>query len=77
MISFISFKFNSQIIMADEEESDFNTFTLISTSGDTVGGAMGGIIREGDDGLTDKLRAGKEWLQNKQAGNEGRQKMHI
>ena len=63
--------------MADEEESDFNTFTLISTSGDTVGGAMGGIIRESDDGLTDKLRAGKEWLQNKQAGNEGRQKMHI
>ena len=56
--------------MADEEESDFNTFTLISTSGDTVSGALGSVIREGDDGLTDKFRAGKEWLQNKQAGNE-------
>lgn len=63
--------------MADEEESDFNTFTLISTAGDAVGGAMGSVITEGDNGLTDKFRAGKEWLQSKQAGNEEIQMMNI
>ena len=41
--------------MAGEEDKDFDSFTLISTTSDERGG------------LSEKLKAGKEWLQHKQA----------
>lgn len=41
--------------MAGEEDKDFDSFTLISTTDD------------GKGGLSEKLKAGKEWLQQKQA----------
>ena len=41
--------------MAGEEDKDFDSFTLISTTSD------------GKAGFSDKLKAGKEWLQQKQA----------
>lgn len=41
-------------------QSDFESFTLISSKEGEEGG-------EGES-LVDKLKAGKEWIQNKQAG---------
>ena len=44
------------------EGGEFDSFTLISTAADAA--------TEGGGGLTDKLRMGKEWIQNKQAGEK-------
>lgn len=41
--------------MAGEEDNDFDSFTLISTTDGSKGG------------FSEKLKAGKEWIQRKQA----------
>ena len=49
--------------MDEERDSDFNSFTLISTTSETSIN-----VSSEDSGLVNKLKVGKEWLQKKQAG---------
>ena len=50
-------------IMDEGRDSDFNSFTLISTTSETSIN-----VSSEDSGLVNKLKVGKEWLQKKQAG---------
>lgn len=52
--------------MDEERDSDFNSFTLISTATDSLSHTMSGSSEE--SGFANKLKAGKEWFQKKQAG---------
>ena len=48
----------------------FESFTLISTTEETSSGGAGGDGGEGTGYFMDKLKAGKEWFQNKHSGKQ-------
>ena len=48
----------------------FESFTLISTTEEGSSGGAGGDGGEGTGYFMDKLKAGKEWFQNKHSGKQ-------